>query len=491
MLRNESQKLNNPWSDYLLFAAVLLFYIPHIPRFFMGDDWLWLAQASRVTADFSQLFERVIYGYFRPLYLLYIGLMYKTVGLHAFWFGLANVLWHVFNCYLLLRLLRKLEFTSTVAYIAAVFFGFYYLEASAVCWISSGSDIITVTLLLTLTLFLIDYYEKFTTSKMLSIVLVSLAVVLVKELGFVAIVLYFILPVLKKRNPFKGKYLGGTILLLTLAALYLVYYFTTRTYVDKVLLTNLKVFVVNIWYFFIYLFLPFSKRMVTLFGAGHENFMVIMRGIFVFALPLVWLLLLKRKGARERYFLLWPLIMLAPVAMFDWSLGLFDLYPERTISRFMYAAVPGLAVSLGVIFAGLFDTLLRKRLVRTAVVVLFVVFNIAVVFKVTGLFKTRQQTSQDIYLQLNEHRDTFDSCDTLYIYLSDTAEVPSLLTNPLVMDAMGRVVFEREMPIRAFVVPDLLERLPDQYQGCTMKWLEEKRKLSPVWSKAPERQRTK
>jgi len=487
----ESQKNNSVLFEYLLFASVLLYYIPHIPRFFMGDDWLWLAQSSRAMADFSQLFERAIYGYFRPLYMLYIGVMFKTVGLHAFWFGLANVLWHVCNCYLLLRVLRKLEFTQTAAYIAAVFFGFYYLEASAVCWISSGSDIITVTLLLTLTLLLIDYYEKFTMSKLLLIVFVCLAAVLVKELGFVGIVLYFVLPVLKKQNPFKGKYLGGTVLLLLLASVYLIYYFNTRTYIDKILLKDLKLFVVNLWYFFIYLFLPFSKRMITLFGAGHENIMVIMRGFFVFALPLVWFLLLKRKGTKERYFLLWPLILLTPVAMFDWSLGLFDLYPERTISRFMYAAIPGLAVSLGVIFAGLFDTLLRKRLVWTVVVVLFVVFNIAVVFKVTGLFKTRQQTSQDIYLQLNEHRDAFKNCDTLYIYLSDTAGVPSVLTNPLVMDAMGRVVFEREMPVRAFVVPDILEHLPEEYPGCTIKWLESERKLSPIWSITPERIRTK
>ncbi|MFZ5981605.1 MAG: hypothetical protein ACOYVF_13335 [Candidatus Zixiibacteriota bacterium] len=491
MSPGETHKNYSVRLEYLLVAGVLFFYLPHLPRFFMGDDWLWLAQAERAMTDFSQLFSRSIYGYFRPFYLLYITLIYKLFGMHAFWFGLTGLLWHILNCHLLLKVLEKLRFPVTAAFIAALIFGFYYLEASTICWISAGSDIITLTLLLTLTRLLLAYFDEFTFTRLVLIVLVFLMALLVKELGFVGIALYFLLPFLYKKNPFRKRYLGGTVILLLLAAGYLMYYFTTRTVVDKVLITNLQDFFVNLWYFFIYLFLPLSKRMVTLFGSGHEEMLTVLRGVFVFALPLTWLLLIKRALAGERYFLLWPFILMAPVAVFDWSLGLFDLYPERTISRFMYAAVPGPAVVLGAIFTRLFDGVLRRWPARATVIIIFILFNFVVIHNVTGLYKTRQEVSHDIYRQLSEYRDTFASCESLHIYLSDTTDAPSELTNPLVMNAMGRVVFNREMTVRVFVVSDLLERLPEDYPGCTLKWLGPEGRLSPVWSQTPSRARTK
>ena len=51
-------------------AVALLVYLPLLPRSFMGDDWLWLAQAQRALEDPTLFLSRPVYGYFRPLFLL-------------------------------------------------------------------------------------------------------------------------------------------------------------------------------------------------------------------------------------------------------------------------------------------------------------------------------------------------------------------------------------------------------------------------------------
>jgi hypothetical protein len=46
---------------YMIMAGAILFYLPFISRQFMGDDWLWLANAKMASSHPSIFLERPMY----------------------------------------------------------------------------------------------------------------------------------------------------------------------------------------------------------------------------------------------------------------------------------------------------------------------------------------------------------------------------------------------------------------------------------------------
>ncbi len=466
------------WYPLLIPAGVLLFYLPFIPRAFMGDDWLWLAHAEKALADPSLLLSRPIYGYFRPLYMIYIGVLQNVFGMQAFGFALANLAFHLLNCYLLARVLVRLDLSHSLTALASILFGFYFLTCPAVCWISAGSDLVTLTLMLTFILLLINYYQAASLKRFLLIALTGLAATLVKEVGFVSVLLFFIYPLLRKQNPFRKGYGAGAILMLLLFAGYLLFYFNTRSFVDKELVTDARVFT-NLWFLATYQVLPISARMVSSLGESVHLLLYIVRAGVTLCLPLFWIWLFIKKGAAVRLFLLWPLLFLGPVAMFDWNVGLFDLYPERTASRYMYIALPATAVLISVIVSWLYGCMKRWKPVAVVALVLFLAGNLAAVYKVTRTYQVRQRESTHLFEQLSLNRAQLLPCDSLMIVLDNVANYPTLSKYPRVLEAMCYLVTDRNITV-ILQTDSSSGKSFAPLEPCVFRWLSaERRFLAP------------
>ncbi len=129
------------YSLFAIIAGTILFYLPFINREFIGDDWLWLSDAKMVIYDPGVLLGRTVYGYFRPLNTLLTSLWYYIFGHNAYIFSFINFILHAFNVWLLWKLLGIFEFSTRIRISSALFFGFFFLNSSAVEWISSAPDL--------------------------------------------------------------------------------------------------------------------------------------------------------------------------------------------------------------------------------------------------------------------------------------------------------------------------------------------------------------
>ena len=466
------------WYPFLIPAGVLLFYLPFIPREFMGDDWLWLAHAEKTLAEPSLLLSRPIYGYFRPLYMIYIGVLQNVFGMQAFAFALANLAFHLLNCYMVARVLVRLGLSHSLTALSSILFGFYFLTCPAVCWISAGSDLVTLTLMLTFILLLINYYEAASLKRFLLVTLTGLAATLVKEVGFVSVLLFFMYPFLRKQNPFRKGYSAGAILILLLFAGYLVFYFNTRSFIDKELVTDTRVFI-NLWFLATYQVLPISARMVGSFGESMHQLLYIVRAGVTISLPLLWVWLFIKRGVAVRMFLLWPLLFLGPVAMFDWNVGLFDLYPERTASRYMYIAVPGTAVLISVIIPYLYGCMKKWKPVAVGALVLFLMGNLAAVYKVTRTYQVRQSESTHLFEQLSLNRAQLEACDSLVIIPDDVTNYPALFEYPRVLEAMCYLVTDTNITVTLRTDSPSGESLAPP-EPCVFRWLSSERRFLPT-----------
>lgn len=408
------KQITEGYPNYILSVAVFLFYLKFVPGFFLGDDWLWLANAKRSMLNPDLFFDRPIYGYFRPLYMLYISLCYKLYGLNAFAFGLTNLLIHAVNCSLLYKALIKYNFDKPTAIIASFIFGFHFLTSPAVCWISSGSDLIALMLLLTFSIKLPDYYKHPSMKKLVMLLLIGFGSFLTKETGFVSLGLFFLYPILIKKNPLSKDLFRNSIILAIAYLLYLLWYFSARTVIDKELLFSFG-FLINLWYLASYMFMPLSKRIVEMFGSELSSYLSILKIITTVAIPAGGILLFLKNMGRKRYFILWPLVVLLPVSLFDWNLSLFSLYPEMTASRFMYIPLPGLAVFLALILTNIFSLVSVGKISRGILAVLYVTASFMIINKIVILYETRQQQNLVIFDALTAHSELISAADNLVI----------------------------------------------------------------------------
>jgi len=146
-------------SLWLIIAGSVIFYLFFYSRQFNGDDWLWLANAIKAW-DYPRIFfERPMYGYFRPLNMIWVSILVKIFGVSAFAFSIINIILHSVNIMMLWKVLEKFDIETQIRNISCLFFGFYYLNISAIGWISVGHDIWVVFWSLLFTLKMVEFVK--------------------------------------------------------------------------------------------------------------------------------------------------------------------------------------------------------------------------------------------------------------------------------------------------------------------------------------------
>ncbi|MCX6833383.1 MAG: hypothetical protein NT028_14890, partial [candidate division Zixibacteria bacterium] len=428
--------------------ATVVYYLPFVSRQFSGDDWLWLANAKRALTAPLIFLERPMYGYFRPLNMVLVFLQRLVLGNHAILFSLVSILLHSANVWLLWRVLERLKVSSAMRFTAVVFFAFYFLNAPAIEWISVAHDLWVTGLCLLVVLKSFEVVEKPSWSLFVQIWLLGMAATLVKESGFVSIGLFWAVLLLKGKSPLSRPFRVFTLLAALSYAAFLVGYSATRTVADREIALNAHT-VVNLWYFLVYLITPFAKRIVESVPDHVVGMLKVIKIAATILLPVCGVYLWRKGSVVCRLFLLWSIAFVTTIAIMKWDVGLFDLYSERTASRFMYSPVLGVSECLAWLAQKVADRVqvLRWKYVVAFVTLLFIGFNWLAVRQVSGLYLENQAIANGVIETFKSSASSLATCDSVIVFSDDLPNTPSLIASPRHLEAILYVSFDRSLSV--------------------------------------------
>lgn len=107
---------------FVIATVVLITFYPALHVGFFLDDWEQLNWAGRYGV-IEHLFPSFATPEFRPVRALQWGLLYQLFATEPLGYHVSNILLHLANCLLLYRILKRVARCSTIAIVAALFFG--------------------------------------------------------------------------------------------------------------------------------------------------------------------------------------------------------------------------------------------------------------------------------------------------------------------------------------------------------------------------------
>jgi len=387
---------------------------------------------------------------FAHLNMLLISTLLKTLGTKAYIFSLLSILLHAVNVCLLWKVLDKFKVKENIRNLSALIFGFYFLNASAVEWISVGHDLWVTLLSFLFIIRTLHFIGKPNIAVFIQVLLLGIAATLFKESGFVTIGIFFLLFILKQQFPFSKSFRFYSLSILLVYFIYLVFYFSNRTVVDKEITLSFNI-VTNLWYLLAYVLTPISKRVLNIFPENMHWLLATIKISITLIIPLAFIYIFKKSGKAIKFFLVWSVMFISTVAVFNWELGLFDLYPERTVSRFMYSAIPGYAVALAWLWFNIFSYYLKilyKKTVYIPLIVVFIVGNFLVIDKVSDIFIYHQKLSGGIINTLNNVPDKLACCDTIVVLTDDIGNTHQIIKSLFHLESIVFVKFDRQVKVR-------------------------------------------
>ncbi|MCD6161912.1 MAG: glycosyltransferase family 39 protein [candidate division Zixibacteria bacterium] len=448
-ITGKNLSINNQTLMLIIVGSVIM-YLFFISKQFIGDDWLWLANAKKAFDNPEIFFQRPMYGYLRPLNMFIIFIWQNIFGENAYIFSLINILLHASNIWLLWKVLKKFGVSEKVCNLSALIFGFYYLNSSALLWISVGHDLWVTMLSLLFTLKMIDLIERPQILNFIIVFLIGIAATLIKESGFVTIGLFFLLLILKRKNPLSKEFRLYSIFIILIYLIYIIMYFITRTYADKKLVIGLET-IMNLWYFIIYIIFPLSKRFAAIIPEGMLWAVKAIKITATLAAPLVLFYAFKKGGNALKYFILWSVMFISTIIIFDWNLGLFDLYPGKTASRFMYSVIPGFSVVISWLIINVIWArfkFLNKKSIMIIMVILFISGNFLIIKKVSNIFIYKQNITNEILDSLYGITDNLKKSDILIILTKDIESAFIVLPSEIHIEAMIFVKFNKLIDVQ-------------------------------------------
>lgn len=443
---------------------MLALYAAFLPRCFIGDDWFWLEHAQRVAIHPALCFERTPYGYLRPTFALFLSAVYRVCGAEAVRFGIVNVLLHSLNVWLFWRLLVRCGFPPVARRIAVFGFAFYFLCAPVVCWISAGADLLVLAFLLLFSQVLVAYHGTFSWPRLLLLGILGVLATTSIETGWMCVGLVFLHAWAVHRNPFRGRYLVGSLVLTVVFAAYLAFYFSTRSVVDKPLAVGFR-FPESLWYLYSYLFMPLSKRLVTDPGTAWLHFLTALRGAGTLLLAVLFYRVWRRATPAARYIVMMPFVLLVPITATQGGIRLFDLYPDATVSRFMYVAIPGAAALIGLGVEDWKDRVALRFLPVLAAGAIVVVADVAGIRAVTGMYFQQQRVAKLVFAAFSQPQSI--DCARIVVECGPGCD-PASLGTPATLAAQFKVASGHSVEV---VVRTAGAAAPSHRDACRLRWV--------------------
>ncbi len=449
---DDRNRFNPDWILVITIVGALFFYLPFVSYNFMGDDWLWLSNAKKGLSNPSIFFQRPMYGYWRPLNMIIIALLYKIVGLNSYIFGLGNILLHAANIFLLSEVLKRFHADDRIRHLGAFIFAFYYLNAPVISWIATGHDIWVTFLSLLFILQIIKVFQKPNLPGFLLAWGLAFSAILFKESGFVTLGLYFLIALFLKRSPFMGKFKYYTTFFIITFLAYLIYYGLTRTYADKQLVFGIDT-LVNLWYFIAYMFFPLSKRIADTLPPNLIPTLKFIRILSIISIPILFLTTIRKGITAAKVFLLWVIMFISTIAIMKWEITLFSLYPTQTAGRFFYTADIGAAVVIAWLIIHIYDKidirLLSSRPLRIFCFCVFIILNLGIVYKTNRIYFSRQAVVGNLINDLHSISGSLADGDTLIILCEGENKKPeTIVGSESHMEAIIFMNFDKYVKVR-------------------------------------------
>ncbi len=130
----------------LAITLALAFYFRIIPAFFILDDFVWLESAGHSVVDPSEIFNRNISNFFRPLVHLYFTLLYSIFGAAPDPFHVASMVLHGLCAGLFAHLTWLLLRERAAAVFAGLTFALLPSYSEVLVWISAVTEPIYVAM---------------------------------------------------------------------------------------------------------------------------------------------------------------------------------------------------------------------------------------------------------------------------------------------------------------------------------------------------------
>lgn len=165
-----SLKANEPfikqYAPYLwILGVTLVCYIQSIWYQFSGlDDSFFLVVYAQYFADTRNFWrgfkESGVLDYYRPILFGSMIFDYQVSKTDPWFYHITNIIYHLFSCWALYRLLIKLKFDSLFALITTLMYTAHPMWCMAVAWIPGRNDPMITMLCLGSFNFLISFLEK-------------------------------------------------------------------------------------------------------------------------------------------------------------------------------------------------------------------------------------------------------------------------------------------------------------------------------------------
>src|SRR5579872_35755 len=139
-----------PWIPAAVLALTAAVYLPSLTFGFVCDDrqqivwsqpnFTWRAVPSYFTTDVWSYTSRERTNYYRPIFLLWLMINSKLIGLDTALWHLSAILLHLAATLLFYFLARRLVGDPLPAGVAALVFGAHPVHVEAVAWISGATE---------------------------------------------------------------------------------------------------------------------------------------------------------------------------------------------------------------------------------------------------------------------------------------------------------------------------------------------------------------
>lgn len=424
-----SPALSSKQEKYVISAIILISFtimtVTALCRQFVTDDWLWLNHARNLFSDPSLLIEKPMFGYYRPAFIIWFSFLHALWGTNSVPYSITHIILHCINVYLFWSLLKQNGISQMIRLGAALFFGTYFLNASAVGWISVGHDIWVLFLAFMFCMITSSFIEKSSAKNAFLVLLTGIAAILFKENGIVTLGIYYLFFILKKENPFAKKYRSLTLIISFVYTAYVIWFFSTRGYVNNETEISFKV-IERLWFLLAYSLSPLTESTTHSLPSPVVLLFMIVRYSMIVIIPfLLFYAALKRKGI-PLVGGAWAVMFLSTVAIMKTDSSLFSTYPSILMTRYFYVAIPGISLVIFWGIAHLFRSFKQKRTAAVLILILTPCYLFASTFagyKGNSSSRARQVRAQRVITSFNEEYKRLLSSNTLFV-IGLEGEVP-------------------------------------------------------------------
>lgn len=141
---------------YIPFFAtiIVISFYPVFGSFFLADDAAWLTQVDK-----GEIFQPIRWGYFRPITLLVVWILYNLFNLSTIYYNVFSLVIHTLNTFILFLLLEEITNNKILSFLSSLFFAVSCSHFQAVMWMADIGDLLSGGFFF-LTLYLYILYRK-------------------------------------------------------------------------------------------------------------------------------------------------------------------------------------------------------------------------------------------------------------------------------------------------------------------------------------------